>query len=81
MTRDPKETFITPDMTVLDVVSRYRTTEGVFKRYDDRAGTCICCEALFETLDHLAQKYDLDLNGLLEDLEEEACRSSKPEES
>ena len=35
---------IHPEMTVLDVVSRCRETEGVFKRYDARVGECICCQ-------------------------------------
>ncbi len=60
---------IHPEMTVLDVVSRYRQTEAVFKRYDARAGECICCQALFESLRDVAEKYHLDLKGLLTDLE------------
>ena len=60
---------IHPEMTVLDVVSRYRQTEVVFKRYDARAGECICCQALFESLRDVAEKYHLDLKRLLTDLE------------
>ena len=60
---------IHPEMTVLDVVSRYRRTEAVFKRYDVRAGECICCQALFESLRDVAEKYHLDLKRLLTDLE------------
>jgi len=56
-------------MTVLDVVSRYRQTEAVFKRYDTQAGECICCQALFESLRDVAEKYHLDLKELLTDLE------------
>lgn len=56
-------------MTLLDVVSRFRRTEAVFRQYDERAGVCLCCEALFETLRHTADKYDLDLQQLLADLE------------
>ncbi|MFZ7110227.1 MAG: hypothetical protein ACOWYE_17430 [Desulfatiglandales bacterium] len=55
--------------TLLDVVSRFRRTEAVFRQYDERAGVCLCCEALFETLRHTADKYDLDLQQLLADLE------------
>ncbi len=60
---------IHPEMTVLDVVSRYRQTEAVFKRYDAEAGECICCQALFESLRDVAEKYHLDLKELLADLE------------
>jgi hypothetical protein len=52
-------------MTVLDIVSRYRETEAVFKRYDAAAGECICCNALFDTLKDVADKYQLDLTGML----------------
>lgn len=60
---------IHPEMTVLDVVSRHRQTEAVFKRYDALAGECICCQALFESLRDVAEKYNLDLKELLADLE------------
>jgi len=60
---------ICPEMTVLDVVSRYRQTEAVFKKYDKQAGECICCKALFETLRNIAAKYGLNLDKLLLDLE------------
>ena len=60
---------ITPDMTVLDVVSQFRETVPVFKNYDKLAGECICCESLFETLDDVAHIYGLDLKRFMGDLE------------
>jgi hypothetical protein len=60
---------IHPEMTVVDVLSRYRHTEAVFRRYDDKAGECICCNALFEPLKHVASRYDLNLDELLAELE------------
>ncbi|MFO7984788.1 MAG: hypothetical protein R6U38_02920 [Desulfatiglandaceae bacterium] len=65
---DDREKSIHPGMTVLDVVSRFRQTEGVFKAYDARAGECICCQSLFDSLEDVAEKYDLDLNRFLSDL-------------
>ena len=62
---------------VLDVVSRYRRTEAVFKSYDARAGECIGCQALFESLRDMAEKYDLDLNKLLAELEAVRCKLKK----
>ncbi len=56
-------------MTVLDVVSRYRQTEAVFKKYDKQAGECICCQALFEPLRKVAIRYGLNMEQLLTDLE------------
>jgi len=61
---------ILPEMTVLDVVSRYKGSEAIFRKYDEQAGVCICCEALFETLIDVADKYGLNLERRLRDLEE-----------
>ncbi len=58
-----------PGMTVLDVVSSYRETEAVFKRYEERVGDCICCQSLFDTLKDVAERYGLDMKVLLKDLE------------
>jgi hypothetical protein len=59
---------ITPDMTILDVVSRYRRTEEVFNQYDEKAGVCLCCQALFDPLKEVARKYGLDLGDLVGEL-------------
>lgn len=70
---------ITPDMTVLDVLSSYRETEAVFRRYDALARECICCRALFDTLEKMASKYDLDLEELMSNLQDAAQRACKKE--
>ena len=59
---------IEPGMTVLDIVSKYNATQDVFKRWDARAGECICCNTLFEFFDVVAEKYNLDLAALVQDL-------------
>ncbi|MFH1137967.1 MAG: hypothetical protein V1816_18000 [Pseudomonadota bacterium] len=64
---------ITPETTILDVVSRFRSTEAVFKQYDDRAGVCLCCQALFDPLQDAAERYGLDLDRLLADLRAQAA--------
>ena len=65
---------IRPEMTVLDVISKYRQTEAVFKKYDEQAGECICCQALFESLRNIAAKYGLNLERFVSDLEVAANR-------
>ena len=60
---------IHPEMTVLEVVSRHRQTESVFRAYDAMAGACICCQALFESLKDVSDTYDLDLDQLMADLQ------------
>ena len=64
-----KDHQIHSEMTVLDIVSRYRKTEAVFKQYDKQAGSCICCQALFEPLSKVAVKYGLNLKKLMADLD------------
>ena len=64
-----KDHQIHPEMTVLDIVSRYGKTEAVFKNYDKQAGVCICCQALFEPLSKVAVRYGLNLQKLMADLE------------
>jgi hypothetical protein len=59
---------ITPETTLLDIVIHYRNTEDVFNRYGDMIGVCLCCEALFESLESIAKKYGLDLHQLKADL-------------
>jgi hypothetical protein len=72
MEQDKKENKpnIFPDMTILDIVSRYRQTEAVFRQYDEKAGVCICCEALFDPLKDVTDKYNLDILELIADLED-----------
>lgn len=61
--------IIKPHMTILDIVSRYGQTEAIFKEYDEKAGVCLCCQALFEPLKAVAKRYELDLDHLIADLE------------
>ncbi|NCC24693.1 MAG: hypothetical protein EOM25_05750 [Deltaproteobacteria bacterium] len=69
---------IRPDMTVLEVVSAHRAAESVFARYNEPAGVCICCQALFEPLSIVAEHYGLDLVALLADLETAARTEAAP---
>ncbi|HHO74886.1 MAG TPA: hypothetical protein ENN05_00455 [Deltaproteobacteria bacterium] len=62
------------DMTVLDVVSEHEGTDKIFSSYDKKAGECICCNSLFETIEAVARKYKIDLESLIHDLEEEIGR-------
>lgn len=66
-------------MTILDVVSRYAETVEVFRSYDEQAGTCLCCSALFGSIAEVAEQYHLNLEMLLSDLEG-AVRFCKPDD-
>ena len=54
--------------TVLDLVAAHPAAEAVFRRYDAKAGCCILCEALFETVAELAARHGLDATALTHDL-------------
>lgn len=70
---------ITLDAKILDIVARFTATESVFRSYDQQAGECILCNALFETLESMARKYDLDPNLLLQRLRRAAANPAPPE--
>ena len=63
---------ITPEMTLIEVLSQHRQTEAVFRTYEGEAQGCLLCHALFDTLAEAAAKYGLDLKKLLKDLQETA---------
>jgi hypothetical protein len=48
---------ITKDQAVLGVVEKYPATQVVFEQYDEQVGECICCNALFQTIEEVAAKY------------------------
>jgi len=76
-TVDQKPT-IDPDMTLLDFISRSRHTEAVFKQYDEKSGVCLCCQAFFDPLQEVADKYGLELDWLLVDIELTARDDESP---
>ena len=63
---------ITADSAVLDVVAAWPQTEAVFRSWDERAGACILCKALFETVQGAAERFGLDLDALLQELQKAA---------
>lgn len=70
-----KPVQIGPELTILEVVHQYRQTEQVFRKYDEEAGVCLLCQALFDSLAEAAEKYGLNLEQLLADLREAARRN------
>jgi nucleoside-diphosphate-sugar epimerase len=53
---------------VLNVVERFPATQAVFEAYETQAGECICCNALFQTIEEVAARYSLELPAFLEDI-------------
>ncbi|WDC83438.1 disulfide oxidoreductase [Caloramator sp. mosi_1] len=59
---------INKDMIILDIVEKYPETEDVFHMYDEAAGTCILCSNLFDSLENALNKYGLDLDKVMHQL-------------
>ena len=59
--------MISKDMIPLDVVYKYRETEDVFRSYDP-PGKCILCDHLFDSIESIADKYELDADEMLRKL-------------
>ena len=69
---------IDPRMTVLGLVSRHRATEAVFNVWDRRSGGCICCQALFDTEQQVADRHGLNLELLTAELNVAVNQSDAP---
>jgi len=65
----PDANELTPQMTLLEIMYRWRASETVFRAYESQAGVCLRCQALFDSLEEVARKYRLDLQALLQDLQ------------
>ncbi len=61
-----KETAISKESTVLDIVAAYPRTERYFRSLDAQAGECVLCNSLFESLEGLAKKCSLDPDHVLD---------------
>ncbi|WP_319467541.1 hypothetical protein [uncultured Pseudodesulfovibrio sp.] len=66
MTRHEQD--ISPDMVLLDIVRRFPETEAVFHAWGERAGECLLCQALFDTVEQVSLRYGLDLERVMKDL-------------
>ncbi|WP_367360053.1 hypothetical protein [Syntrophus sp. (in: bacteria)] len=65
---DDKTLVVTPEMTVLDVVSQHRETEKILKSLEEETGSCVCCQGLFLSVGEAAERFGFDLERVLSDL-------------
>ncbi len=63
---------IAEDTILLDVVSNWPATEAAIKKYDEKAGVCLCCSCLFDTIEDVAARFSLDKDAFLSDLQKAA---------
>lgn len=57
------------NMTILDILNKFPETIPVFREYDRKYSTCLCCNSMFDTVEMAAAKNRVDLKTLLTDLE------------
>ncbi len=63
-----KTAAITQKTVILDIISRYRETEAVFKKLEVETGACICCQALFLTIGEAAARFGFDPDRAIDDI-------------
>ena len=60
---------VTPEWTVLDIISRHRETEKVFKDLEVETGHCICCQGLFLPLNEAAVEFGFEVEPVMTKIE------------
>ena len=60
--------MISKDMNPLDIVYKYPETEEILRSYDEEIGTCLLCTYLFDSLESIADKHELDLEKMMNQL-------------
>ncbi|HOW56760.1 MAG TPA: hypothetical protein PKZ12_02065 [Smithellaceae bacterium] len=61
--------IISAETILLDVVSRWPATEAVIKKYDEKAGVCLCCSCLFDTIGDITARFAMDEDAFLSELQ------------
>lgn len=59
---------IAPETVIIDIISAYRHTEGIFKGLEEETGTCVLCQGLFLTLGDAARQFGFNLEVTLRHL-------------
>jgi len=72
---------ISEDTILLDVVSNWPATETAIKKYDEKAGVCLCCSCLFDTIGDVAARFSLDGKAFLSDLQKAAEQPQEKDKS
>lgn len=57
--------MITPKTILLDIVEKYPETDAVFHEYDTDLGECLLCVNLFESIEYIVEKYNINLNKII----------------
>lgn len=52
-------------MSLLQIVESNPLTEEVFCQYEEELGSCLLCNNLFDSLEVVAEVYQLDINEML----------------
>lgn len=70
-----EEVAVIKEMTLLDFVETYPDLEDAIRSYDQEAGVCLLCQALFSTLEEIQATYGIQMHDLiLKALKQEKAR-------
>jgi len=58
--------LITKDMNPLEIVQKYPGTEHIFREYDAVLGKCLLCNYLFDSIEDIATKHNINVEDILE---------------
>ena len=61
--------MINKDSIILDIVEKYPESEKFFNEYNDLIGKCLMCSYLFESLDEIAKKEEIEINEFVMQLD------------
>ncbi|MDY0360888.1 MAG: hypothetical protein RBR08_05515 [Desulforegulaceae bacterium] len=59
------------NMTLLDIMSKWEKTQKIIKSYDEKAGTCLCCNHLFDTLESVCLRYQIKIDEITEKIKKQ----------
>ena len=64
---------VTASMTLLEAVQLRGECEDALRARDARAGCCLLCDHLFDSIEHVAGLYGLDLKQLLKECNQQGA--------
>lgn len=57
--------IIVKSMRIIDIIETYPETEDIFRQYDAKCKAVIMFQYLYETVEQVAKRYELNLDEML----------------
>lgn len=56
--------------SLLDWVDQFPETEEIVRQYDKKAGVCLLCTCLFDSIASIEENYKIDLSDMLAEMQD-----------